>query len=139
MRVRMYMNTLDFSSKVEATISSIGFGVKSILKEDAEEIMEKSKAMCPEDTGALVNSAFVELTKDRLASPEYTFGYKGNTINPKTGEFSSTYAMKVHEDLFAYHTKGEAKFLEKAVIEHAQKYEASLSKKLAWLFKRGRA
>ena len=138
MKVKMTFDIKDFDNKVQGAISTIGFGVKSILKEDAEAIMEDSKAMCPEDTGALIQSAFVELTKDRLASPEYSFGYKGDTLNPKTGEFSGTYAVKVHEDLTVYHEKGEAKFLEKAVLKHAAKYQASLSKKLAWLFKRGK-
>lgn len=138
MRVKMEFDMLNFENKVEGTISAIGFGIKSILKEDAEEIMEASKEMCPEDTGALVKSAFVELTKDRLASPEYTFGYSGKTINYKTGQYSSSYMVKVHEDLQARHIKGEAKFLEKAVMQHAAKYNASLSKKLAWLFKRGK-
>ena len=136
MRVKVEFNANNFVDRLQGTIGAIGFGSKRILLEDAEEIMEISKQLCPEDTGALINSAFVELTKDRISGAEVTYGYKGDTINPKTGEFSSEYAVKVHEDLEAYHPKGEAKFLEKAIMEYTSKFEVSLTKKLAQLFSR---
>lgn len=136
MRCKMEMNTKKFSDSVTATISAIGFGSQQILVEEAEEIMELSKSLCPRDTGALVNSAFVEVTKARKSSPEVTFGYSGKTFNEKRGVYSSTYAVIVHEDLDARHSRGEAKFLEKAVNQYAKKYHASLSRKMAWIFKR---
>lgn len=136
MRMKVEFDANDFVGKLQGTVSIIGFGSKQVLMEDAEEIMEISKELCPEDTGALVSSAFVEMTKNRVSGAEVTYGYRGDTINPKTGESTSTYAIKVHEDLEARHPKGSAKYLERAVMGYTSQFEVSLSKKLAQMFKR---
>jgi hypothetical protein len=43
------------------------------------------------------------------------YGGPATKINPKTGQSSDDYTLKVHEDLEARHTVGKAKFLEDPV------------------------
>ena len=73
------------------------------LREEAETIMTDSKQRVPVDTGVLRASGFVQPVEDgvRLAY----------------GGAASDYAIYVHENLDANHPVGEAKYLERPVLE----------------------
>ena len=73
------------------------------LREEAETIMTDSKQRVPVDTGVLRASGFVSPVEDgvRLAY----------------GGAASDYAIYVHENLDANHPVGEAKYLERPVLE----------------------
>ena len=73
------------------------------LREEAETIMTESKRRVPVKYGTLKGSGFVEPTEDgvRLAY----------------GGAASDYAIYVHENLDANHPVGEAKYLERPVLE----------------------
>lgn len=80
-----------------------------IMMEALEPNFEQSKVYCPKQTGALVNSGYLENTTFR-GQPRVEIGYaKGG--NPR-------YAVMVHENLDRYHAPPtQAKFLERAIME----------------------
>jgi len=116
-----------FEAQCEAAIRNIGEGTKKATIAACEEILGNSMAEVPKDTYTLLMSAFYEVSRrtDTAASTwayEAIVGYGGNgdPINPKTGRRASSYMVKVHEDLSAYHPTGKAKFLEDPVREYAR-------------------
>jgi hypothetical protein len=87
------------------------------LKAETEAVLAKAKARTPVDTGALRASGHVD--KPKIAgkiSVQLVFG------GP-----SAPYADVVHEDLATAHDDGEAKFLERALVEA----EAGMLKRIA--------
>lgn len=84
-------------------------GLKSALFQEAEAIMGRSKRdFVPVQTGALRASGHV-------TKPEETsFGYK---VTLGFGGPSAPYALKVHEDLRAFHPHGTSKYLETPLLE----------------------
>lgn len=114
-----------FEAQCEAAIRNIGKGSKKATIAACEEILGNSMAEVPTDTYTLLMSAFYEVTKRTDVSYnsfEAIIGYGGNgdPVNPKTGQRASSYMVKVHEDLSAYHPTGKAKFLEDPVREYAK-------------------
>lgn len=80
-----------------------------IMKEALEPTLELSAKYCPKDTGALVNSRYLEVTSFR-GKPTVEMGYA------KGGKPS--YAAYVHEMVQIPHkAPTQAKFLERAVNE----------------------
>jgi len=75
-----------------------------------EEMMAESKERVPIDTGNLKNSGHVTQPDANAREIEVTLGYGGPAVD---------YALTVHEDLDAFHTVGEAKYLESVVREYA--------------------
>jgi hypothetical protein len=71
-------------------------------------IMAAAQLKVPVDTGRLRTSAKADVLKKGSALTG------GGVVSVK---FNTEYAQKVHEDLHARHTVGEAKYLENAVIE----------------------
>lgn len=115
----------NFEAQCEAAIRNIGKGARKATIAACEEILGNSMAEVPKDTYTLLMSAFYEVTKRTdvsSASFEAIVGYGGNgdPVNPKTGRRASSYMVKVHEDLSAYHSTGKAKFLEDPVREYAK-------------------
>ncbi len=115
----------NFEAQCEAAIRNIGKGTRKATIAACEEILGNSMAEVPKDTYTLLMSAFYEVTKRTdisSSSFEAIVGYGGNgdPVNPKTGRRASSYMVKVHEDLSAYHSTGKAKFLEDPVREYAR-------------------
>ena len=117
----------NFEAQCEAAIRNIGNGTRKATIAACEEILGNSMAEVPKDTYTLLMSAFYEVARrtDTSASTwayEAIVGYGGNgdPVNPKTGRRASSYMVKVHEDLSAYHSTGKAKFLEDPVREYAK-------------------
>lgn len=88
--------------------------VMRALKEEAETTMTMSKLECPVDTGALRSSGFVEKPKQNGNDMSIKLGYGGvaTKINPKSHQATTSYAIKVHEQVNTPHKVGKAKFLE---------------------------
>lgn len=72
--------------------------------------MERSQELAPVDTGAMRASGFVNLPRVEGNEITVTMGYGGA---------SKDYVVIQHEDLTLNHEVGEAKFLEKPVLEAA--------------------
>ncbi len=76
-----------------------------------EAIMTRSKRdFCPVDTGRLRSSGHVqlpEITRDEIV------------VRLSYGGAAATYAVIVHEDLTVHHPVGQAKYLERPVLEMA--------------------
>lgn len=84
------------------------------LYREAQGIMAASQGLVPVDTGALRSSGYVDEPKREGDTIEVLLGYGGPAaqINPKTGESTDGYALRVHENLEANHPVGGPKFLE---------------------------
>lgn len=80
---------------------------KAALYQEAQSIMSESKGLVPVDTGVLRASGSVDRPIDDGRTVSVTLGYGGA---------ASEYAERVHEDLYANHVTGQAKFLEVPLI-----------------------
>lgn len=77
-------------------------------------IISMSQGLVPVDTGALRSSGYTaepERVGD-LVRVELGFGGPAAKINPKTGQSTEGYGLRVHEDLDAFHKVGESLFLQ---------------------------
>lgn len=111
----------DFYANCEATIMKVGNGSRKALVEALNIISEDSLNQVPRDTETLALSHFWEVTGNYKIGWTGKIGYGGNgdPINPKTGKPASSYMVAVHEDLYAYHVHGNAKFLELPIRDFA--------------------
>ena len=125
-----------FRTACEAAIRNVGEGTKAATEFAGWSIMSDSLGEVPVDTGTLMSSAFLGISR-RTDIKNYRYGAvlgygdtediagqvdfgpiewhmePTNNINPKSGLQASTYAAKVHEDLDMPHPRGgKAKFLE---------------------------
>jgi hypothetical protein len=97
--------------------SDRGWGAaKQAMLDGANDIISKSVKECPVDTGTLRRSHTVEEVKD--GADEYTVAMGYNT----------DYAIYVHENLQATHSKGKAKFLEDPVNANMDNLEKRIAK-----------
>jgi hypothetical protein len=78
------------------------------IREEAEIEMGEMKERTPVRTGVLRASGRVEELGPGEIGVRWAFG--GAAI---------TYAVRVHEDLFAFHRVGQAKYLESVLVESA--------------------
>lgn len=87
------------------------------LYTESELVMTQSKEQIPVDTGAAKNSAHVDAPKIGANEVTIEFGYGGTAtkVNPKSGKPTTTYLIKIHEDMDVRHKVGKAKFLEDPV------------------------
>lgn len=111
-----------FYANCEAIISKVGNGSRKALIESLNIISENSLNQVPRDTETLALSHFWEVTGDYKVGWTGKIGYGGNgdPINPKTGKPASSYMVAVHEDLYAFHVRGNAKFLEGPIRDFAR-------------------
>lgn len=111
-----------FDSRCNAAISKLGNGSRKALIEACDIILDESMMQVPVDTSTLMDSAFYEITGYWRTGWNAVIGYGGNgdPVNPKTGKPASSYMVRVHEDLTAYHPLGKAKYLEDPVREYAR-------------------
>ena len=133
MRIDFYISPADqdrFASSCEVVIRNVDRATKAGTEQACKEILEESLRQVPRDTGTLASTAFYSVQR-RMVTKNYTYegivGYAGQSgfgmsydrINPKSGAAASKYAVKVHEDLSAWHLNGgKAKFLEDPVREY---------------------
>lgn len=85
------------------------------LFQEAEGIMSAAKDLTPVKTSALKNSGHVQLPKAGRRGIEIELGFGGVAGSGNQGSTNKEdvgYAIRVHEDLNAYHKVGHAKFLE---------------------------
>lgn len=111
-----------------ALSAQISYNTDALLQV-AKYILALSQQKVPVDTGALKASGFVGRTSNSYDVPRIRIGYGGfaDKVNPKTGRYASTYAVIVHEDLSKVHTVGEAKYLEKAILEVLPEIESLIA------------
>lgn len=94
-----------------ALAQKLGIGpVGAALRAEAEIEMTEAKRRTPVDTGALRDSGHV--TGPDVAAQEAT-------VRLVFGGPAAPYALFVHENLEAFHRVGEAKFLERPLLEAA--------------------
>lgn len=93
---------------------------EAALRQECEIEMAEAKNRTPVDTGALRASGRVET--------ERTSNYVRATLS--FGGASAPYALKVHEDLDAYHDDGQAKYLESVLQESAPFMAARVARRL---------
>ncbi len=96
--------------RLEAMAKGMPNEVGKALRAEAEIEMTEAKNRTPVDTGALRASGHVIGPKvDR----------DGIYVEMDFGGPAAPYAIKVHEDMEAFHRVGQAKFLESVVLESA--------------------
>lgn len=133
MRINFYLSRVEtdkFINICEAVITNVGTATKAGTTQACREILAASLKQVPVDTGALASTGFYEVNRN-MATKRYTYegviGYAGmggagqshDKVNSKSGANVSDYALRVHEDLKAWHLNGgKAKFLEDPVREY---------------------
>lgn len=139
--VSLYMHVDDnslkrFVKEINSTIIAAGTEGHKTVSIAANTILNNSRMLVPKDTMTLHNSGYARVetvmakTMRNAASDAPTpsesiftavvgYGDDSNGANPNTGEFPSTYAWEVHENLATKHKNGQAKFLETAFREYA--------------------
>lgn len=119
---------------IELMIDKVDRGTKKATLAAVQEIYDKSLELVPRETNTLADSAYYEVIGNSKIGFTGLVGYGGNgdPINPISGEHASAYAIPVHEDLTAKHPTGQAKFLERAVLD----YQASTLGKYATFLRR---
>lgn len=130
------------TSGILSMLEDIGDGIldmkESTALRIADNIIQSSASRCPKATGTLAKATYVQSDGSRV-----TFGHGGpnnllrpameyrddlgNVIKAYDPEYVSEYAYIVHEDLTTQHNNGEAKFLEKAIIEHESEITNALA------------
>lgn len=116
-----------FEAACQAAIRNVDHGTKRATEAAAKDIYYNSMRQVPKMTNTLLDSAFYEVHRRADITGykyEAVIGYGGNgdPVNPITGQRASRYMTVVHEDLFARHWTGKAKFLEDPVREYGEKY-----------------
>lgn len=95
------------------------------LREEAEIEATEAKRRTPVDTGNLRASIHVE--------PPVRDG-RQLYVTIVAGGIPASYAIPVHEDLEAFHRVGEAKFLERPLLEAAPHIPARIAARLRFGF-----
>lgn len=92
------------------------------LRAEAEIEMTEAKKRTPVDTGALRGSGHV--TGPSISGRDIS-------VELKFGGPAAPYAVRVHEDLQAFHQVGQAKFLESVLNESAPYLRARVAARIA--------
>lgn len=92
------------------------------LRAEAEIEMTEAKRRTPVDTGALRGSGHV-------TGP--TVAWRDIAVVLAFGGVAAGYAIVVHEDLAAFHPRGQAKFLESVIRESAPHMAARVARRMA--------
>jgi len=99
--------------------------VARALKDSGDEIVRVALPLTPLDTGELRARSFNDGPLEFNGSYHQVVGYERHDRN-----YVDQYAVKVHEDLTARHSVGQAKYLEEAVNITAPKIGKYLAAKL---------
>lgn len=99
-------------------------GGKRGLAETAEMVFQSAQAVIPRGTGALASSGKItyESTSNTATA---TISYGDNTINPKTGKATSTYAVARHESPHG------GKWLENAILGGGELFVSNVATKIS--------
>lgn len=111
----------DMERALNALVSNFGEEVGNGLRAECEVEMTEAKQRTPVLTGTLRASGHVKGPVREAGDVVVTMGFggpagSGNT-NGETNEHDVGYAVWVHENEEALHPHGEAKFLERTVLE----------------------
>lgn len=106
--------------------------IKAALYAEGTQLVGQSVPLVPVDTGALRSSAFTEqpTTSGDKISVRCGYGGTATKVNPLTGETTTDYAVKVHEDLNVHHDVGQAKFLEIPANNLKSKFDSNMKRRL---------
>lgn len=86
------------------------------LRRAAHLILETAKVLCPKDTLALVESAYIEIFQTATGMvAEIGFARPNAPAFVAGRKPPGAYAVYVHENMEVYHPIGQAKFLEEAI------------------------
>lgn len=105
---------LAFDMKLVKTTRLMRDGLKAGLEEAMAQVMDEAKERVPEDYGDLHDSGYVGHAKIKDG---------GLTIDAGFGGPAAPYALVQHEREDFNHTKGEAKYFEKALDNNAAEAE----------------
>ena len=100
-------------SNLDQVAKELDAKITAALKAGADQLLAKSNALAPRDTGALVASGRA-IAQGREAAVGYT----------------SPYAIKHHQKLNFKHSHGQAKFLETAFLANRSTIEETIARKL---------
>lgn len=95
--------------------------VSRALYEEAQIERTESMERTPVKTGALKGS-------HEVSRP--TMGWEGWQVTISVGGPAAPYAIRVHEDLEAFHKVGQAKFLESTILESAPFMPGRVAKRI---------
>ncbi len=110
----------------ERLIGHMEMATPEILMEAMEPTFDKSQDYCPEDTGELRESGYLEITQFRK-QPRVEIGY-GRGGEPE-------YAVAVHENLeWRHKAPTRAKWLQIAVEEDAQAIQGRIIRQYTGMF-----
>jgi len=106
---------------------------RSIVRNEAEIIMQESLSQVPRDTNTLANSAFIT----EQADGSYAFGYSSDgEYNSKSKAELQDYMIRQHEDLALNHPNGgKAKFLEDPMTMGEEHIHQRIAKQFDRLFR----
>lgn len=107
--------------KLDALAQGLGAEVGHALRAEAEIEMTEAKRRTPVLTGVLKGSGHV-------TGP--TWRGREVTVELKFGGPAAPYAVAVHENLEAFHKNGEAKFLERPLMESAPHLAARVARRI---------
>lgn len=106
-------------SNYQKLVDALGDSTPEILLEALEPTFEKSQEYCPEDTGRLKSSGYLEITQFR-GTPTVEIGY-GRGGQPE-------YTVAVHENLeWRHKAPTRAKWLEVALTEDDKEIEQRIA------------
>ena len=103
---------------LEEAVRRVWNDVAAALEKEAQRVLELAQKRTPVKTGALRDSGQVhpaEITRD------------GISVTISFGTEAVMYAIVVHESLHVRHLNGEAKFLEKTMLEQAPSVMANIA------------
>ena len=100
----------ELEAKLMAIAKNTPKKIGAALYREAQIEMTESKKRVPVDTGALRSSGVVQKPVFDGKNTSVKLGYGGPSVD---------YALKVHEDLEAFHKVGQAKYLESVLMESA--------------------
>lgn len=108
-------------------------GAKGALYVEAEQTITDAKKLTPVDEGVLRASGHVQLPRGTPGGFEIELGFGGPA---GTGNIGTTnpedvgYAVHVHEDLTAFHTVGQAKYLEVPLNQRKSGFAERIAKRI---------
>lgn len=120
-----------FDKALDVMMDHVQRGTKKATTAACQEILAESLKQVPRETNTLADSAGYQVFGAyRNFTGLVGYGYNGNPINPKTGQRATEYMVAVHENLFANHPVGKAKFLEDPMKAYQRRILMTFAKNL---------
>lgn len=117
----------EFEDRIKELIPA----VEAALFIDAEQTITEAKKIVPVDEGILKASGHAQLPEiiDGVITVECGFGGPAGSGGPEQTK-DVGYAVYVHEDLEAYHTVGQAKYLEVPFYARHRNFGARIARRV---------